>query len=70
MIFSIGFSMIENVNNDIQISVAQNCEPGQKIVTETLDEKPKDKDGNSLFTVHPTKPWLINSSDNCCLAIH
>ena len=67
MIFSIGFSMIENVNNGIQISVAQNCQPGQKIVTETLDEKPKDKDGNSLFTVHPTKPWLINSSDNYIL---
>ena len=64
MIFTIGFSMIENVNNDIQISIAKNCDPGQKIVTETLDEKPKDKDGNSLFTVHPTHNWLIKSSDN------
>ena len=67
MIFTIGFSMIENVNNDIQISVAKNCQPGQRIVSETLQEKPKDKDGNSLFTVHPTKPWLMSASDNYVL---
>ena len=64
MIFDISFSSIENVNNDIQISIAQNCKPGQRIVTETLDERPRDKDGNSLFTVHPTHSWLEKSSDN------
>ena len=64
MIFTINFSSIENVNNDIQISIAENCEPGQKIVTETLNERPRDKDGNSLFTVHPTHSWLEKSSDN------
>ena len=67
MIFDIAFTMIENVNNDIQISVAQGCAPGQRIITETMEEKPKDKNGQDLFTVHPTKPWLINSSDNYIL---
>jgi len=67
MIFDIAFTMIENVNNDIQISVAQGCSPGQRIITETMEEKPKDKNGQDLFTVHPTKPWLINSSDNYIL---
>ena len=69
MIFDIAFTMIENVNNDIQISVAQGCSPGQRIITETMEEKPKDKNGQDLFTVHPTKPWLINSSDNYILML-
>ena len=64
MIFNIPFKMIENVNDDLQISVALGTEPGQRIVTETLEEKPRDRDGNHLFSVHPTKPWLITSSDN------
>ena len=67
MIFSIPFKMIQNVNNDLQISVAKDCQPGQRIVSETLQEKPKDKHGKDLFVVHPTKPWLMSASDNYVL---
>jgi len=45
MIFNIPFKMIENVNDDLQISVALGTEPGQRIVTETLEEKPRDRFG-------------------------
>ena len=64
MIFDICFKIIENVNNDIQLSVAQDCIPGQRIITESLQEKPKDRSGNDLFSTHPEHDWLINSSDN------
>tara|TARA_B100000212_G_scaffold309107_1_gene259303 strand:- start:1277 stop:1978 length:702 start_codon:yes stop_codon:yes gene_type:complete len=64
MIFDIYFTIVENVNNDIQLSVAKECIPGQRIVTESLQEKPKDKSGNELFSTHPEHDWLIDSSDN------
>ena len=64
MIFTIAFSTIENINDDLQISIAENCRPGQKIVTESLQEKPKDRSGKDLFSTHPEHDWLINSSDN------
>ena len=62
MIFDICFKIIENVNNDIQLSVAQDCIPGQRIITESLQEKPKDRSGNDLFSTHPEHDWLINLS--------
>ena len=64
MIFDIYFTIVENVNNDIQLSVAKECIPGQRIVTESLQEKPTDKSGNQLFSTHPEHDWLIDSSDN------
>ena len=64
MIFDIYFTIVENVNNDIQLSVAKECIPGQRIVTESLQEKPKDKSGYELFSTHPEHDWLIDSSDN------
>ena len=56
MIFNIPFSMITNVNNDIQISISLGTKTGQKVRRDSYDEFSTDSNGNQLFTQHPDKP--------------
>ena len=64
MIFNIGFETVKNIENKIQISVSHNTKTGQKIVSESLTEYPKDRQGNDISVVHPDKPYLWKNTDN------
>lgn len=64
MIFDIFFNTVKNIENKIQMSIAENTKAGQKIVSESLAEYPKDKDGNDISVVHPDKPYLWKNTDN------
>ena len=67
MIFNIPFDMIENVNDDIQISISHPTEAGQIICRESFDEFSKDINGNPHYTVHPEKSYLISNHINYVL---
>ena len=67
MIFNIPFSMITNVNNDIQISISLGTEPGQRVRRDSYDEFSTDSKGRQLFTQHPDKPHLITNPINYVL---
>ena len=64
MIFNIKFEVVKNIENKIQISISQNTKVGQKIVSESLAEYPKDRQGNDISVVHPDKPYLWKNTDN------
>ena len=64
MIFDIVFDTVKNIENKIQMSIAKDTKAGQKIVSESLAEYPKDKDGNDISVVHPDKPYLWKNTDN------
>ena len=64
MIFNIEFETVTNIENKIQLSISTNTKKGQKIVSESLAEYPKDKDGKDISVVHPDKPYLWKNTDN------
>ena len=64
MIWTIRFNAIKNIENKIQIAIAQDTKVGEKIVSETLDEYTKDKNGNDISITHPGKPYLWSNTDN------
>ena len=60
MIFNIKFETVKNIEDKIQISISQETKVGEKIVSESLAEYPKDKEGNDISVVHPDKPYSVS----------
>lgn len=63
MIITVPFS-IKNLDNKLQIGIAQNTKIGDKLVRENYEEHVKDGEGNFVHTQVADKPYLITSSNN------
>jgi hypothetical protein len=63
MIVTIPFD-IKNIAHKLQLGVAWNTVPGQKVARENHSEHVKDSAGNLIHTQVANKPYLITSSNN------